>query len=242
MYPDNPAGPRPAPEPTTVGQGPPGEQWTEPNQAQPPGPADPYTGEPAPQPPPRSSNGDPWNTTTPPPRSPPPARPPPEPPRPPDPPPARPAPQPAGLSADAAQILSSHNRYRAEHCAAPLAWSPKLEQVAQAWANSLKNDGCKFDHSGGQYGENLAAGTSGTLDGNAVSAMWYDEIKDYDFARGAFSMQTGHFTQVVWRGSTALGCAKATCRGMDIWVCNYDPPGNMQGAYRQHVLPRGNCK
>jgi hypothetical protein len=24
---------------------------------------------------------------------------------------------------------------------------------------------------------------------------------------------------------------------MDIWVCEYDPPGNVQGQYRQNVLP-----
>ncbi len=245
IYPDKqPAGPASQPS-----QGPPGgEQWTnpsdpnDPNRQAPSQPSDPYAAEtpppPAPPPPPPPpENPDPWATKAPP--DPPPR---PEPPRPEPPPPVRPEPpQPAGLSKDAAQILSAHNRYRADHCAAQLAWSPKLEQVAQAWANSLKADGCKFGHSGGQYGENLAAGTSGTLDGNAVAAMWYDEVKDYDFGRGGFSMSTGHFTQVVWRGTTQVGCGKATCRGMDIWVCNYDPPGNVQGDYKRQVQPRG-CK
>jgi hypothetical protein len=50
-------------------------------------------------------------------------------------------------------------------------------------------------------------------------------------------METGHFTQVVWRQTTQLGCGVSTCRGMDIWVCEYDPPGNVQGHYRQNVLP-----
>jgi hypothetical protein len=69
--------------------------------------------------------------------------------------------------------------------------------------------------------------------------MWYDEIKQYSFPNGGFSMQTGHFTQVVWRETTQMGCATATCRGMDIWVCEYDPPGNVQGMYRQNVLRQG---
>ena len=43
----------------------------------------------------------------------------------------------------------------------------------------------------------LAAGTTGTLDGRAVTAMWYDEVKGYSFQQPGFSMQTGHFTQVV---------------------------------------------
>jgi hypothetical protein len=114
--------------------------------------------------------------------------------------------------------------------------------VAQAWADSLKNQGCKFGHSGSQWGENLAAGTSGTLDGNAVSAMWYDEVKLYNFNGGGFSMETGHFTQVVWRGTKQIGCGVTTCRGMDVWVCNYDPPGNVDRGYKANVLPKGNCK
>ncbi|HWU88348.1 MAG TPA: CAP domain-containing protein, partial [Kofleriaceae bacterium] len=133
----------------------------------------------------------------------------------------------------------AHNQVRAKHCATPLQWSPQLAQVAQQWANSLRDQGCKFGHSGGRYGENLAAGTSGTLDGQSVTGMWYDEVKQYAFPDGGFSMQTGHFTQVVWRESTQLGCAVSTCRGMDIWVCEYDPPGNVQGMFRQNVQPAG---
>jgi hypothetical protein len=36
--------------------------------------------------------------------------------------------------------------------------------------------------------------------------MWYGEIAKYDFRRGGFSMDTGHFTQVVWRSTTTIGC------------------------------------
>jgi hypothetical protein len=75
----------------------------------------------------------------------------------------------------------------------------------------------------------------------AVVQMWYEEVKDYKFPDGGFSMQTGHFTQVVWRGTRQVGCGKSQCKGMDIWVCNYDPAGNWDGQYRDNVKPRG-CK
>src|SRR5262245_13478390 len=60
-----------------------------------------------------------------------------------------------GTSSEAQQLVDAHNRVRAKHCARPLAWSPKLAEVAQQWANSLRDRGCVFGHSGGDYGENL---------------------------------------------------------------------------------------
>lgn len=138
--------------------------------------------------------------------------------------------------------VAAHNKVRAAHCAPPLTWSPKLEAIAQKWADTLKAKGCTFGHSGDQkYGENLAAGTSGALDPESTVAMWYDEIKLYKFPAGGFSMKTGHFTQVVWTTTSSVGCGKVTCNGNDIYVCNYDPPGNWEGQYKEHVLPTS-CK
>ena len=70
--------------------------------------------------------------------------------------------------------------------------------------------------------------------------MWMQERAGYDFRGGAFSMETGHFTQVVWKGTQRLGCASATCARMQVWVCNYDPPGNMQGDFQRNVGPSCN--
>lgn len=155
---------------------------------------------------------------------------------------AAPAPTPAAAPGTVAQqFVAAHNRMRAKHCAGPLTWSTKLAAYAQKWADTLKAKGCAFGHSGGQYGENLAAGTEGVLDPEATVAMWYDEIKLYKFPDGGFSMETGHFTQLVWRGTKQVGCGHSQCKGNDIWVCEYDPPGNWDGEYRNNVLPKG-CK
>jgi uncharacterized protein YkwD len=145
----------------------------------------------------------------------------------------------AAPSAEAQALVEAHNRLRARHCARPLAWSTKLAQVAQQWANTLRDKGCMFGHSDGSYGENLAAGTSGTLDPGAVVGMWYDEVAQYRFPNGGFSMKTGHFTQLVWRATTHVGCGRSQCKGMDLWVCEYDPAGNWEGQYRDNVLPVG---
>jgi uncharacterized protein YkwD len=220
-----------APDPSPQAAGPPGggaDPWQAGAEQPPPGPDDPYAS-PAPAPAPAPSKPAPAPSK-------------PAPPAPaPAPAPVPPPPKTPGLSTDAQALLDAHNRVRARHCAPALTWSPKLAEFAQQWANSLRAQGCKFGHSNGRYGENLAAGSTRSLDAQAVTAMWYDEIKLYNFASGAFSMETGHFTQVVWKGTTQLGCATTSCRGMDIWVCEYDPPGNVQGQFRQNVLPAG-CK
>src|SRR5690606_13198353 len=38
---------------------------------------------------------------------------------------------------DEPPILAAHNRFRARHCAPPLAWSPALARQAQQWADTL---------------------------------------------------------------------------------------------------------
>ena len=52
-------------------------------------------------------------------------------------------------------------------------------------------------------------------------------------------MGTGHFTQVVWKGSTELGIGKATGKKNGMYctyiVGRYRPPGNFQGRFQQNV-------
>ena len=134
-------------------------------------------------------------------------------------------------------MLESHNEARAEHCAPPLEWDQTLAATAAAWGQELAARGCPLAHSESPYGENLYMATAGaTAPAEAVRA-WVDERQHYRFARGGFSMRTGHFTQVVWAGTTRVGCATRVCNGMDLWVCNYDPPGNVQGGYADNVAP-----
>ncbi|TEB39193.1 hypothetical protein FA13DRAFT_455092 [Coprinellus micaceus] len=58
------------------------------------------------------------------------------------------------------------------------------------------------------YTENLAAGTS--LDIRGGIQLWADEVADYNPSNPRYS----HFTQVVWKGTTGVGCASTQCNGM----------------------------
>ncbi|KAG5358066.1 Protein PRY1 [Yarrowia sp. B02] len=129
------------------------------------------------------------------------------------------------------QILDTQNAKRAEHGVGAFAWNETLANFAADYLNKAQ---CNFEHSGGPYGENLAMGYP-----SAAAAVngWYDEVKDYNFAQGDFSMATGHFTQMVWKGSNQLGCAKRECGGNGAYVvCEYYPRGNIIGAFQQNVL------
>lgn len=132
----------------------------------------------------------------------------------------------------ALEMINAHNQYRQLHQAPNLSWDLTLALYAQANADSYSCSG-SLQHTGGPYGENLAAGYSSGLD--SVSA-WYNEINDYDWSS---TSTFNHFTQVVWKSTTKLGCAYKDCRSNN-WglyvVCEYDPAGNMIGEVSENVL------
>lgn len=134
------------------------------------------------------------------------------------------------------EILSTHNEFRAKHQAAALQWDEKLAQYAENHANQ-----CKFVHTHGPYGENLAAGYPSP---SAAITAWYNENKYYSYSDPKFSPDTGHFTQLVWRSTQKIGCAVVRCNGQQgtpgaFLVCEYSPAGNItnQGYFAQNVLP-----
>ncbi|KAG0321794.1 hypothetical protein BGZ97_010356 [Linnemannia gamsii] len=132
-------------------------------------------------------------------------------------------------------ILNAHNTLRAKHGAPALTWDTTSAKHGDNWLKA-----CDFKHSHGKYGENLAAGYK---DFPAAVQAWYDEVKDYDFNNPGFSGKTGHFTQVVWKSSKTLGCAKRACPKYPIYICEYDPPGNIvtsdNSYFKNNVLPAG---
>jgi uncharacterized protein YkwD len=141
-------------------------------------------------------------------------------------------------------ITEAHNRIRAQVGATPplpdFAWSQDLADIAQSYAEHLSGS-CDLVHSKGQYGENLAFFGGSRATSSEVVDLWAGEKACYTY--GTFertdsctsacdsSGGCGHYTQVVWRDTKVVGCGVATCANgqSEIWVCNYDPPGNYVG-------------
>lgn len=144
----------------------------------------------------------------------------------------------------AKQSLDSHNKYRAMHGVPAMKWADDLAREAQAWAEKLAR-ARTLQHSSKSErkdaGENLAYFTE-RFDsaGEEATTMWYDEYKDYDFRRGGWQGGTGHFTQVVWKGSKELGMGRAkTSDGRGTFVVGrYRPAGNVINYMQDNVFPR----
>lgn len=145
-------------------------------------------------------------------------------------------------SSFASDCLKAHNDKRKLHGVPHLKLSAKLNAYAENWANTLARED-SFRHSDGEYGENIfmkwSSNPNHTIKGEDAVNSWYDEIRIHEFGRPSPSNTgSGHFTQVVWKGSKELGVAQARSKtGKVLVVASYFPAGNMMGSYADNVPP-----
>ncbi len=135
-------------------------------------------------------------------------------------------------------ILAAHNAERAQVGTPPLVWDDTLAAHAAVWAQRLAQLG-RLEHSANAdrpgEGENLWMGSAGGYSPAEMVAGWAGEKADFsngtfpDVARSGNWQSVGHYTQMIWRATTAVGCAKASSAQADILVCRYAPAGNFTG-------------
>ena len=137
---------------------------------------------------------------------------------------------------DVQGALDVHNAARAEVGVAPLTWDDTLAKEAEAYAKELARRH-RFEHArdNNGHGENLYwySATTNTPMSDA-SKSWYDEIEVYRYRKccGPNFSETGHYTQMVWHSTTAVGIGVAvSSRGETYVVARYNPTGNWQGEY-----------
>ncbi|KAK7309250.1 hypothetical protein RJT34_05821 [Clitoria ternatea] len=144
-------------------------------------------------------------------------------------------PPPPPLSGAAREFLEAHNEARAAVGVEPLSWSEKLGNATSLMVRYQRNQkGCEFANlTASKYGGNqLWAGVMAVTPRVAVEE-WVKEKDFYIHANNTCVSKhdCGVYTQVVWRKSTQLGCAQATCvkEQASLTICFYDPPGNVIG-------------
>lgn len=141
-------------------------------------------------------------------------------------------------------FLNTHNYYRSSvnppAYLPSMSWKYSLAISSNTWASK-----CIWGHSGTpNVGENIYATSLRTSasdfdPSNAVNA-WGSEKIYYNYATNtcAAGKVCGHYTQIIWKSSTGLGCAFQDCpviqglpwpNGGTIVVCQYSPPGNWYG-------------
>ncbi len=126
-------------------------------------------------------------------------------------------------------MLYAHNAVRARVGDPPLVWSTRLAAAAQDWARRLIFTDSFMHRAADPYGENLYAISGGAASPWQVVQAWAAEVRSYDVQSGTCSGMCGHYTQIVWRTTRYLGCAVAGDPEREVWVCEYDPPGNIVG-------------
>ena len=137
-----------------------------------------------------------------------------------------------------ARLLAAHNRERAAVRVPPLQWDPALAAAAASYGPALAAVG-RLQHSPrhtrpGQR-ENLWMGTRGAFSPEQMIATWAEEKRR--FRPGIFPavsttgnwLDVSHYSQIIWRTTTRVGCALYSTRSWDFLICRYSPPGNVDG-------------
>lgn len=124
-------------------------------------------------------------------------------------------------------MMEGHNAARQIVGVRPLVWDPDLAASAAECAAQLARTE-QFQHCqmlSGQVpqGENLWMGTISAYSFPDMIKSWTDERAN---KFGNYGM-TGHYDQVVWGGTTTVGCAIASSQAYDYLVCRYWPQGNI---------------
>lgn len=138
-----------------------------------------------------------------------------------------------------AEMVAAHNRWRAQVGVGEVTYSPTVAASAQAWAEHLRDTNqCNMRHSSGSYGENLfwagawSNGPMQDISDKEVVDSWGSEKKAYTYSDNscAAGQVCGHYTQVVWKNTTTIGCGVAVCsNNTQVWACQYEPSGNWVG-------------
>ncbi|HEX2804291.1 MAG TPA: CAP domain-containing protein [Sphingomicrobium sp.] len=136
------------------------------------------------------------------------------------------------------RLLAAHNRERAAVGAPPMAWDPALAAAAASYGPSLAAIG-RLQHSPKQLRpgqrENLWMGTTGAYSPEQMVSNWSAEKRM--FRPGIFPavsstgnwLDVAHYTTMIWRTTTRVGCAIHRTAAWEYLICRYSPPGNIDG-------------
>jgi len=144
----------------------------------------------------------------------------------------------SGLDTINHRILSLHNAARADVGAPPLQWDPALAVAAASYGPALSRLG-RLVHSPRtgreNQRENLWMGQQGRFGPEDMVGAWTAEKRRFfpgqfpDVSRTGNWSDVAHYTQIIWKTTTHVGCAIYRDGAWDYLICRYSPPGNRDG-------------
>lgn len=137
----------------------------------------------------------------------------------------------------ATRLLAAHNQARAEAGVPPLVWDRELAASAAAYGPTLSQLGRPVHAKRGRNcpHENLLQSLRGQRSPEQMVAYWVSEKPNFvpgifpNVSRTGDWSDVAHYTQVIWRTTTRLGCAVHSDQNYDWLICRYSPAGNTDG-------------
>ncbi|THD24371.1 Peptidase inhibitor 16 [Fasciola hepatica] len=126
-----------------------------------------------------------------------------------------------------------------------LRYDQELADLAQQWV-----DQCKDGHwipATSSWGDNVGQNWAGGPNFQVAFDLWFAEYKLYNYDRNSCSGTCGHYTQMVWSSTRAIGCAIRNCAGVQNFpygnsiTCNYGPAGNLLGRKPYEKADKEQC-
>lgn len=153
---------------------------------------------------------------------------------------------------DQKKIVDAHNVYRSDPSVNTpnLVWDSTLAAGAQSWADNLATNLHGLQHSQPPtrpttIGENLAQASKGSSTLAQMVDLWGKTVSPPPPQQGRSEQAqfkpgitpnvskdggtVGHYTQMIWRTTTSVGCGLASDGTNDYLVCRYSPAGNGDG-------------
>ena len=144
------------------------------------------------------------------------------------------------------KALSFHNRYRKMHKIKDLRLSKNLcEKAKKKILKLIEKDDDEFiddededEDEDEECGENLYISYQGKIDVEKIYQYWYDEKNKYDFSKNKYQKGTGHFTQMIWKGTEKVGFEweESSKNNKFYFLAYYYPAGNEVGKFKENVL------
>ncbi|KAL5119915.1 hypothetical protein ACEQ8H_002277 [Pleosporales sp. CAS-2024a] len=142
-------------------------------------------------------------------------------------------------------VMRAHWYWRRLHCAQDLVWDADLASAARADV-----DKCPDTATHERPSSNLSSTGPPPDDHDAWVEFartavhgWHDEETQYPYDNPHYDSKWGHFTQMVWRNSSTVGCALGNCPSAPSFpgriYCYYMFYGNnvAEGQFKAQVWP-----